>query len=70
MKRVIDILKVVVNYDTLYISGGNADKLSFKLDKNIIIVGNRDGIKGGAALWKQQIKDEKMSGRSLMHTVN
>ncbi|MDQ6843287.1 MAG: ROK family protein [Bacteroidota bacterium] len=53
MKRVIEILKVVVNYDTLYISGGNADKLDFKLDENIIIIGNRDGIKGGAALWKQ-----------------
>ncbi len=58
MQRVIEILKVVFNYDTLYISGGNADKLDFKLDKNIIIVGNRDGIKGGAALWKQKQKAE------------
>lgn len=54
MKRVLEILKVVVNYDVLYISGGNASKLDFTLDKNIIIVGNRDGIKGGAALWKQK----------------
>ena len=52
MKRVIEILKTVVNYDKLYISGGNADKLDFKLDKNIIIAGNRDGIKGGAKLWE------------------
>ncbi len=59
MKKVIEILKVVVNYDTLYISGGNASKLSFKLDKNIIIVGNKDGIKGGAVLWKQKLKDER-----------
>jgi polyphosphate glucokinase len=57
MQRVIEILKVVVNYDTLYISGGNADKLNFKLDKNIIIINNRDGIKGGATLWKQKIKE-------------
>ncbi len=54
MKRVLEILKVVVNYDTLYISGGNASKLDFKLDKNMIIVDNRDGIKGGAVLWKQK----------------
>ena len=46
MKRVIEILKVVVNYDMLYISGGNAEKINFKLDKNIIIVNNKDGIKG------------------------
>jgi polyphosphate glucokinase len=57
MKRVIGILKIVVNYDKLYISGGNADKLDFKLDKNIIIVGNRDGIKGGAKLWEHLIND-------------
>ena len=68
MQRVIEILKVVVNYDTLYISGGNADKLNFKLDKNIIIINNRDGIKGGATLWKQKIKE--MNSEQLMHVEN
>lgn len=53
MERVLDIIRTVINYDTLYISGGNADKLSFPLDNNVYIVGNRDGIKGGAGLWKQ-----------------
>jgi polyphosphate glucokinase len=52
MKKVIEILKVVINYDHLYIGGGNADKLSFKLDNNITIVSNKDGIKGGARLWQ------------------
>ncbi len=69
MQRVIEILKVVVNYDTLYISGGNADKLNFKLDKNIIIIGNRDGIKGGATLWKQKIKEE-MKEQQMMQVTN
>ncbi|HEV8082045.1 MAG TPA: ROK family protein [Chitinophagaceae bacterium] len=68
MQRVIEILKVVINYDTLYISGGNADKLNFKLDKNIIIINNRDGIKGGATLWKQKIKE--MNSEQLMHVEN
>ena len=68
MERVIEILKVVVNYDTLYISGGNADKLDFKLENNIIIVGNRDGIKGGAALWKQKIKE--MNSQQIMDVAN
>lgn len=52
MKKVIEILKVVINYDHLFIGGGNANKLSFKLDDNISIVSNRDGIKGGARLWQ------------------
>ena len=56
MRRVIRILKVVFNYDRLYISGGSAREINFKLDDNIIIVGNRDGIKGGAKLWEQQNK--------------
>ena len=52
MKKVITILKRVFNYDRLYIGGGNAAKLSFKLDDNIKIVTNVDGIKGGSRLWK------------------
>jgi polyphosphate glucokinase len=58
IKKVIEILKVVFNYDRLYISGGNADMIKFKLDKNITIAGNKDGIKGGAKLWEQQNKME------------
>ncbi|HVV54189.1 MAG TPA: ROK family protein [Mucilaginibacter sp.] len=53
MKKVLSVIKTVVNYDTLYIGGGNSDKLSFKLDKNIKIVTNQEGIKGGARLWFQ-----------------
>ena len=56
MKKIIKILKVVFNYDRLYISGGSAREINFKLDDNIIIVGNMDGIKGGAKLWEQQNK--------------
>lgn len=59
MKRVIEILKVVFNYDRLYISGGNADIIRFKLDSNIKIAGNKEGIKGGANLWLQQDKLER-----------
>lgn len=52
MKRIIGMLKVVFNYDHLYLGGGNANKLTFKLDDNISIITNRDGIKGGARLWQ------------------
>jgi polyphosphate glucokinase len=53
IKKVLLTLKTVFNYDHLYIGGGNAKKLNFPLDDNITIVNNRDGIKGGAKLWKQ-----------------
>jgi len=52
MKKVLDILKTVFNYDRLYIGGGNSGKLNFKLDGNIKIITNKDGIKGGARLWQ------------------
>ena len=53
MKKVLQVLKIVFNYDRLYISGGNAQKLNFKPGENIIIDSNQDGIKGGARLWAQ-----------------
>lgn len=52
IKKVLGILKTVFNYDRLYISGGNARNIDFPLEDNIIIVSNKDGIKGGARLWK------------------
>ena len=56
LQRVIGILKVVFNYDRLYISGGGAKEITFKLEDNIIIANNRDGIKGGAKLWEQEYR--------------
>jgi polyphosphate glucokinase len=51
MEKVLQVLKTLFNYDHLYIGGGNARELSFKLDDNVKIVTNQDGIKGGARLW-------------------
>lgn len=53
MQYVISIMKTVFNYDRLYIGGGLAKKLDFKLDENIILVNNIDGIDGGVKLWEQ-----------------
>lgn len=53
IRKVFKILKTVFNYDYLYIGGGNSDLLDFKLDKNMKIVTNADGIKGGARLWQE-----------------
>jgi polyphosphate glucokinase len=67
MKKIICILKTVFNYDHLYISGGNAQLITFKLDKNVSIDNNKDGIKGGAFLWNQNKNDldEKITAQLI-----
>ncbi|WP_026902847.1 ROK family protein [Pedobacter glucosidilyticus] len=53
VKDVLKTFKTVINYDKLYLSGGNAKKITFKLDDHIKIARNRDGIKGGAFMWQK-----------------
>jgi polyphosphate glucokinase len=52
VRKVIEILKTVFNYDHLFIGGGNAKRINFELEDNMSIVSNKDGIKGGARLWQ------------------
>ena len=40
------------NWDYLYLGGGNSKEIRFKLEKNIKIISNQDGLLGGVALWK------------------
>jgi polyphosphate glucokinase len=42
------------NWDKLYLGGGNAKKIEFKLPKNVEIVSNETGLLGGVALWKDE----------------
>jgi polyphosphate glucokinase len=51
LQKVIATLVTVFNYDHLYISGGNAKKITFPLNSNISLATNLDGIRGGAKLW-------------------
>jgi polyphosphate glucokinase len=51
LQKVLSVLKTVFNYDHLFISGGNSKKITFEIDRNITLVSNMDGIKGGAKLW-------------------
>ena len=57
--RVIDILRRLVNFDHLYIGGGNAKHISFALPADVTIVPNTDGLTGGIALWRA---DEQPGG--------
>jgi polyphosphate glucokinase len=51
VRKIISVLKTVFNYDHLYIGGGNSRKIDIALEKNVTLVSNEDGIKGGAKLW-------------------
>ncbi|MBN3763204.1 ROK family protein [Burkholderia sp. Ac-20365] len=51
VEKVIGILSSLVNYDKLWIGGGNAARLTFELPSNAAIVDNAAGIEGGAKLW-------------------
>ncbi len=52
--RVIDILRHLVNFDHLYIGGGNAKKIDSALPSDVTIVPNSDGLTGGIALWRSE----------------
>ncbi len=51
LKKILPVLHSLLNYDRLYIGGGNARHIYFKLPPDTKIVSNDAGIKGGAGLW-------------------
>jgi polyphosphate glucokinase len=53
VKRAIRSLRDLVNFDHLYIGGGNAKKIDFELDPDVTVVPNTAGIAGGVALWQE-----------------
>jgi polyphosphate glucokinase len=48
----LEILHSLLNYDHLFIGGGNAARITFKLPDNASVVSNDAGIEGGAMLWQ------------------
>ncbi|HEY1724106.1 MAG TPA: ROK family protein [Steroidobacteraceae bacterium] len=51
--RTIDTLQSLLNYDHLYIGGGNASRITLRRPRNVSLVSNDAGIEGGAALWRR-----------------
>jgi polyphosphate glucokinase len=51
--KVIEILRVVVRFDHLYLGGGNAKDIAFRLPPDVTIVPNTDGLTGGIRLWHE-----------------
>ncbi|MGF7163048.1 polyphosphate glucokinase [Rhodoligotrophos appendicifer] len=53
--RMIEIVDSLINYDTLYIGGGNATHIKDELPKNVRIASNDAGITGGIRLWDDDV---------------
>lgn len=53
VERAIGQWYTLFNYDRLYIGGGNAKKMRFKLPANVKTVENLAGLLGGIALWRE-----------------
>lgn len=53
VKKVIKQLAPIFNYRVLYLGGGNAKEVEFKLPDNVKIIENVAGLLGGVKLWQQ-----------------
>ena len=51
VRRAIEQMAVLTNFDTLYICGGNARLLDFELPPGVRLVSNKAGVTGGVRLW-------------------
>jgi polyphosphate glucokinase len=51
--HVLDILYALLNFDHLYIGGGNSRLITFELPKSVTLVPNDAGIEGGGVLWRR-----------------
>jgi polyphosphate glucokinase len=71
VKHALTILQTVFNYDHLYIGGGNANRIHFKLPEHASLISNDDGMAGAAFVWvrrtaegqKARKKKPRLSGK-------
>ena len=56
VRLAIGILRDLIHPDKVYIGGGNARKITFKLNARTQLISNQDGILGGFRLWKPMRK--------------
>jgi polyphosphate glucokinase len=51
----IDVVSELLNYDVLFLGGGNAAHINAELPKNVLIASNDAGITGGIRLWDDHV---------------
>jgi polyphosphate glucokinase len=52
VKKAIKTMRVLTNFDHLYIGGGNSKRVTLELDPDVSLVSNEAGIAGGLAVWR------------------
>ncbi|HXR85715.1 MAG TPA: ROK family protein [Stellaceae bacterium] len=57
LKKALVIVTTLVNYDMLYLGGGNAQRIDFKLPPHVKLAANVNGITGGIHLWKPELDE-------------
>jgi polyphosphate glucokinase len=55
--KVIDILRSLLNFDHLYVGGGNSRHISLTLPESVTLVSNDAGIEGGGILWQRTTRE-------------
>lgn len=63
LRRAIEVMDRVFNYDCLYLGGGNAKKIKGKLPANVKIVSNIAGLTGGIYLWRAPERRQARTGK-------
>ncbi|OGQ21677.1 MAG: hypothetical protein A2138_13420 [Deltaproteobacteria bacterium RBG_16_71_12] len=56
LERALLPLRAVVGFDRLYLGGGNARRIDFKLPRDVVVVDNDAGILGGVRLWDDKLE--------------
>jgi len=54
VERAVKTLRILTNFDRLFIGGGNARLINFKLPADVKVVSNELGIRGGIWLWVER----------------
>jgi polyphosphate glucokinase len=57
LKKALGIVTTLVNFDTLYLGGGNSNRIDFKLPSNVRRAANVHGITGGVHLWDRALDE-------------
>ena len=52
VKRMLEVLDILMHPDLVHIGGGNAKHIDFELPKGVVIASNEAGLEGGAGLWR------------------
>lgn len=55
VRRMIGIVETLLNYDRLYLGGGNATRLEGELPPEVTVTSNDAGLTGGIRLWDERL---------------